>query len=358
MPTITQAGVVTSSQTNVAASSYSFVGGFTTHFSGAVAHTINVTTHAVGNLLVSVPVVFASVVASVITFTAPTGANVTGFVDSGQGTQAYPNTTATLSAGATSLWLGRASAVGAFTLTVPYTFSAGVVNGACLNVLEFTCPGVDAGAVWSVDASGKAGLTPPTSTLSYPFLAPTPTAFSPEIYVGNVMSVDLTLGAGSTPGFSYTGTQADLGIQAFSTNTTTPIAPSATCQAANANGYGEIAALIKATISKAIFDNIRITLQPVPTGRMWIISQIGFEFLPANTLQTMTANIVLNGRVIKPGINPNAGQFQGPPYITVRAGDTMWVDLFNVPVGASAVANFLYNEYSAYATAHELGGVV
>lgn len=347
MPTCTQAGVVTSSLTNVAASSYSYVAGFTTH-SVATTHTINITTHNVGNLLVSMPSVAGTV--GGYTLTAPSGTGTTAWADSGEAGVVSGNS-------GIAMWTGRVSAVGATTLTVPFTATGGTT--CCLQVYEFTCPGVDSGTVWTVDAHGKVSYAAGTLVPSYPFLSPTSSAFTPEIYVGGMTVNDIFISPGNTPGFSYVGSgSADVTIGAFNVNNTGPISPNATGSASDTQGYNGIATLIRATIAKAIFDNIRIYLPPITTGRMWIISQIGFEFLPANTLQTITANIVLNGRVVKPGINPNAGQFQGPPYITVRAGDTMWVDLFGVPVGASAVANFLYNEYSAYAVPHDLGGVV
>lgn len=347
MPTITQAGIVTSSLTNVPASSYSFVTATTTHFTNASTKTISITTHAVGNLLVSMAYA-AGDTTSPSAFTAPSSANSTGWADSGEGAiNAYNGALSK-----TTMWFGKATAVNTATLTIPYT-SGTVGQSSCLTVLEFTCPGVDIGTVWSIDAHGNIANAAVLNPL-YPFLSPTPTAQSPELYVGNLTGA---VGPGNTAGFSYTGAAGDAMVQAFNPAITTPIAPNSASSGSAISPVG-IAALFKSTIAHAIFDNIRIYLQPVPTGRMWIISQIGFEFLPANTLQTITANIVLNGRVIKPGVNPNGGQFQGPPYVTVRAGDTMWVDLFGVPVGASAIANFLYNEYSAYAVPHDLGGVV
>lgn len=348
MPTLTQAGVVVSSLTNVPASAYTFVAAFTTHFSNSSLHTVSITTHNVGNLLVSMPYATGDTTGP-SAFTAPSSTNSTSWADCGEGLFRYiPSSTL----GGTVLWFGKASAVGTANLTVPYT-NGTVGQSSNLTVLEFTCPGVDIGTVWSVDAHNNL-INASTTTPTYPFLAPTTTAQSPELYVGNLLGA---ASAGSSTGFSYAGAPSDGVIQAFSGTVTTPIAPNSGVLGAPGTPGG-IAALFKATIAHAIFDSIRIFLQPVTTGRMWIISQIGFEFLPANTLTTMRANIVSNGRVIVPGINPNAGQFQGPPYITVRAGDTMWVDITGVPVGASAVANFLYNEYSAYAQAHDLGGVV
>lgn len=346
MPTITQAGVVTSSLTNVAASSYSYVAGFTTH-SVATTHTINIATHAEGNLLVSMPSVAGTV--SGYTLTAPSGAGTTAWADSGA--------LAVSGNSGIAMWTGRASAVGATTLTVPFTATGGTT--CCLQVFEFTCPGVDNGTVWTVDVHGNVTYAAGTLVPSYPFLSPSSPALTPEIYLGGMTVNDAFISPGNTPGFSYVGSgSTDLTIGTFNVNNTGPVSPNATGSASDTQGYNGIAVLLRSTISKAIFDNITITLQPVPTGRMWIISQIGFEFLPANTLQNMTANIVLNGRVVKPGINPNAGAFQGPPYITYRAGDVMSVNIFGAPVGASTIANFLYNEYSAYAVPRDLGGVV
>lgn len=345
MPTCTQAGIVTSKLTNVPAPSYSLVNTWTTHAVASATHSLVISPATIGNLLISLPFT-AGTVAPV--FTAPSSSGSAGWADSGQGTvpDIIPN-------GWCSEWFGHVTTVGSQTLTVPYT---GTISNSCLTVLEFTCPGVDVGTVWSKDSSNKGTFPAASIALNYPPI--TPVVQSPELYVGSISDFAGFISAGSSPGVTYLGSSSDGSIDAFNPNSTIVQAPNAVGNSANTNGYCAVAMMMYATIAHAVFDNIRIFLPPITTGRMWIISQIGFEFLPANTLQTITANIVLNGRVVKPGINPNAGQFQGPPYITVRAGDTMWVDLFNVPVGASAVANFLYNEYSAYAVPHDLGGVV
>lgn len=353
MPNLAVAGIVTSSLTNVPASSYSFVAGFTTHFTQVSTKTINITTHNVGNLLVNF-VYAAGDTTSPSAFTAPSSTNSTAWADSGEGAI---NGIVGSTLAKTAMWFGRVSAISTATLTVPYT-SGTVGQSSILDVLEFTCPGVDAGTVWSVDAHGNIVNNAVLNPL-YPFLSPTPTAQSPELYVGNLIGAPAP---GNTSGFSYVGSAAaDGNIQAFSPTVTSPVAPNAGTTGAAVSAVG-LACLFKATIAHAIFDNITMFLPPVPTGRMWLISQIGFEFLPTNALQTMVASVSLNNRIVRPGINPNGSgggsQFQGPPYVTVRAGDTMTVTITGVPVGTSAIANFLYNEYSAYATPHELGGVV
>jgi len=91
---------------------------------------------------------------------------------------------------------------------------------------------------------------------------------------------------------------------------------------------------------------------------MWVISQIGFEILPASNLTGVVANVVFNGRALYPNINANGGFVQGPPWITVRSGDNLTVNFTGAPIGSSMVANFLYNEYPATTTSPEIGGLV
>lgn len=350
MPTITQAGVVTTALTNVPAPSYSYVAGWTTGFVVAAQHSIVIAPHTVGNLLIAV--------LDVNTTAAITGPGVSGtgtgsWADIGEGI--VTNTTLTENQ---TIFTGKVTAVGATTLTYAWA-GGGTLGNSMIQVAEFTCPGVDASTTWTIDSHGKTIAPAATSQIiPLPFLSPSAAA-SPMLYWATAFDV-ASINTGVYPGFSWSGNLADKAVNGFNTTIAGPVNPSIDLGAAGpANAWITSGFETYARIAKAQFDNLTITLQPVPTGRMWIISQIGFEFLPANTLQTMTCTIVLNNRVVKPGINPNAGgQFQGPPYITVRAGDTMTVNFTNVPVGTSAIANFLYNEYSAYATAHELGGVV
>lgn len=348
MPTITQAGVVTTVQTNVLATSYSFVAAYAnTGIAGTPVHTVNIGTHNVGNLIVSLLAVDFSTASPTLTPTAPSGTGTGSWADSGEA--GWVNAGANV---AMSIWTGKVTSVQASTtLTVPYT-TTGTLGPSVLAVLEFTCPGVDSGTTWSVDAHGHSAQGSVT-TVSYPGL--TPSVGNPELYVGHDYTLLGTPTAGATPGCFYiNATSNDLLV--YNSTVSAPLGP--TAPTSGGTSYSSQAILAYARTALAQLDNIVITLQPVPTGRMWIISQIGFEFLPSNTLQTITCDIILNNRIIKPGVNPNAGQFQGPPYVTVRAGDVMTINFKGAPVGTSAIANFLYNEYSAYAQAHELGGVV
>lgn len=90
-----------------------------------------------------------------------------------------------------------------------------------------------------------------------------------------------------------------------------------------------------------------ITLTPVPMGKSWVVSQLGFECIPATTITTATVTVTMNGRLLFGNTNANGGFVQGPPYITLNAGDTLAITPTGLPTGSSAVVNLYYNEYVA-----------
>lgn len=90
-----------------------------------------------------------------------------------------------------------------------------------------------------------------------------------------------------------------------------------------------------------------ISLTPVPMGKSWVVSQLGFECIPATTIATATTTVTMNGRLLFGNTNANGGFVQGPPYITLNAGDTLAITPTGLPTGSSAIVNLYYNEYVA-----------
>lgn len=357
MPTITQAAIVTTALTNVPAATYNFVASYLQPVlvSPTGQHTVTITTHTVGNLLVAVPVVCQTVNGTTITPTAPSGTGTGSWADSGDGAITNPS----VSSGALcmAMWLGKVTSVQASSvLTIPYTAS-GTISQTSLYVYEFTCTGVDAGTTWTVDAHGHS-LQSISFSIAYPALGPVSVpAGSNELYLGIANQIAGSPGPGSSPGFTYIGSTANHNAGCYDVATTAFVSPTGSSD--DNAGLTSQAILAYARISKAQFDTFDITLQPVPSGLFWIISQIGFEFIPINSFTTITCDVLKNGRAVKAGIDPNDGAFQGPPYINYYSGDVLTVRFYNAPVGSSAVCNFLYNEYHAGTnTRVDLGGVV
>lgn len=89
-----------------------------------------------------------------------------------------------------------------------------------------------------------------------------------------------------------------------------------------------------------------IDLNAVPSGKVWVVSQIAFELLnsPATT---STATIQYNSRTVYGNVPVNGGSVQGPPYLTIHAGDTLQATIASPSQGSTVVCNVYYNEYVA-----------
>lgn len=249
--------------------------------------------------------------------------------------------------GGVALWHGQVVTAGADTLTATWGANSSTTY---LAVFQFTS-GQGATTVWTVDTTGVKSNTS-SATITWPTLTPAGTG---ELYVGASVSAN-TGSAGATAGFTYFNDGAanedcyNPAVSAASTPTATQ-APAGTSRAVGALYRG---AAGTATTNSA---SLALTAGP-PTGRMWVISQIGFEILPVSALTTVVATATLNGRGLYGNINANGGYIQGPPYIAVRSGDNLVINFTGAPVGSSMVVNFFYNEYSANAQPSDIGGLV
>jgi hypothetical protein len=238
---------------------------------------------------------------------------------------------------------------GSDTLTVTW-------GGSHSRTTYFSCAQFTAGqgdtTVWTVDTENVKANTSST-TVTWPSLTPTQSAVG-ELYVGSSVSAN-NQSAGATSGYTYKTDGSGSEI-CYNPSITAVSAPTATQSPAGTSET--VGALIRAFAGSTTTNSATLTMPPVPTGRMWVVSQIGFEILPATNSTGITATITLNGRTLYGNINANGGFQQGPPYVSIRSGDNLEIQFDGAPVGASMVANFFYNEYSAYATPHDIGGLV
>jgi hypothetical protein len=285
--------------------------------------------------------------------TAIGGAHINNMADTGNGTIFDSSMSNAGGVNGVSIfqWSGIVDDVQNLPITV--SWSGSLTPNYNFMVQEFTCAGLTGSTLWTVDKHGRSSNI--SSTVTYPSLTLSGTA-TPVIAAG----LDITSSApsaGSTPGYVYQGFAADDQLMLSNINITAVTQPT---HPVGLSLYETMLGLFYATNPTATTNGSTLTLQPCPTGRMWLISQITFEFVPTTSQTGMLVAVTLNGRIVRNNIDPlgSTPGFQGPPYITVRAGDTMTAIFTGVPIGTTAVANFLYNEYSAYATPSDLGGVV
>lgn len=207
--------------------------------------------------------------------------------------------------------------------------------------------------VYTVDQVG-AQRSGTGTTATWPSLTPTGVG---ELYFG-ACAQGGTPSGGSTAGFTY-GTDSATNQFLYDPIVATVQAPTAT---QTSGSWETIALLLQVFASAATLNGNTVTLQQVPAGLQWIVSQIGYEILPLYTPGTgvpvPTVNVTMNQRALYSGVNGNGGSNQGPPYVAVRPGDNLTVTWSNAPIGASCIANFFYTEYDATVTPSEIGNVV
>jgi len=248
--------------------------------------------------------------------------------------------------GGPALWMGQVVTPGADTLNVTWSSHS---HTTYLGISQYTSSVALANTVWTVDKVGT-----PTSgsgtTITWPSLTPTGTG---ELYYG-ISAEGGTPSAGATAGYTY---NTDAATNEYCYNPSIGAATAPTCTQTSgtwqANG-----ALMRAFAPAATVNSNTVTLQQVPAGRQWVISQIGYEILPVTTATNITVNVTMNQRALYSNVNGNGGANQGPPYIAVRPGDNLTVNWSNAPIGSSCIANFFYNEYDAYAQPSDIGGLV
>ena len=251
--------------------------------------------------------------------------------------------------GGVAIWMGVVVNGGAAdTLTATWQAHQ---HTSYLSVLQFTPTVAQTPPIYQVDHIGGPTVGTPGTAISYPSLTPTGTG---ELYMG-VAVTGGTPSAGSTAGFTYSQ-DAALDEVAWNAAVSAVVAP--TCTQSPSSTWSVLAALIRVFASAATVNSNTVTLQQVPAGRQWVVSQIGYEILPVTNASNITVNVTMNQRALYSNVNGNGGANQGPPFIAVKPGDNLTVTWANAPVGSSCIANFFYTEYDAYVTPNEIGNVV
>jgi hypothetical protein len=251
--------------------------------------------------------------------------------------------------GSANIWFG--------TVVNPTTNDAlavtwgGSFTSTLLDIYQFST-GVDDN-VWTVDQSGGTPAGAASGTIAFGSLTPTGTN---ELYFGASTSGNSPTN-GSTAGFVYDQDNVP-NVNCYNVAVSAAVAPTATQSSAL---FSAARALFRPFAAAAKLNSNEVILGVVPTGRMWVVSQIGYEILPAvadDPANPIIATVTLNGRAVYTGQNGNGGSNQGPPYFSIRVGDELKISWTNVPIGSSCVGNFFYNEYSANAQPSDIGGVV
>lgn len=87
-----------------------------------------------------------------------------------------------------------------------------------------------------------------------------------------------------------------------------------------------------------------LTLQPVPTGLEWIVSQTSVESIPARNGSSIT--IRKNGRYItSTPLSLGAAAASGPPSIMLTSHDVLTLVFAGMTAGDTCIGTLLYTEY-------------
>lgn len=88
---------------------------------------------------------------------------------------------------------------------------------------------------------------------------------------------------------------------------------------------------------------VTISGESIPTGMVWVVSQISIETLP--TRVTASATIRKNGRYLTSSAQGSASSAQGPPYISLTSHDILTIAWTGMTLNDSCIATLLYNEH-------------
>lgn len=88
---------------------------------------------------------------------------------------------------------------------------------------------------------------------------------------------------------------------------------------------------------------LTISGESIPTGVVWVVSQISIETLPVRT--TASATVRLNGRYISSSAQGSASSAQGPPYISLTSHDVLTIVWTGLTLNDSCIGTLLYNEH-------------
>lgn len=239
------------------------------------------------------------------------------------------------------VWMAQITATGSgsITFTFPHTDTPKIF------INEFTCTDLLAATNWLIDSQSITSFVG-TGNVPWPTLSPNNDG-KKRIYLGSILT-DTTANFTATAGFTQDVQAAGFGdlFNAWDDSVLAPVAPSplVPTNPAALDTATICALLIGAYSQPSTLTTPLITISQVPTGKVWIISQIGFEILPAPT-GSVPVTVTFNGRTLWGNLDGNGGYVQGPPYITLFSPDQLTVAGPSVELGSTLIANFFYNEY-------------
>lgn len=88
------------------------------------------------------------------------------------------------------------------------------------------------------------------------------------------------------------------------------------------------------------------TLQQIPSGKEWVLQQIGVATIPLVSGSGCVANIYRNGQLISSTNQGSAGSAGGQPYYRITSADTFKVVWTGGPVSGQAVVTISYSEHA------------
>jgi hypothetical protein len=101
-----------------------------------------------------------------------------------------------------------------------------------------------------------------------------------------------------------------------------------------------------------------VTLAGIPTGKEWVVQQIGIRTIPKVTGTGCTAEIFRNGQSISSTNQGGGTSAGGQPYYRILASDVFTVVWAGGPALGEGIATFSYTEHAAGTASPNNTGIV
>lgn len=88
-----------------------------------------------------------------------------------------------------------------------------------------------------------------------------------------------------------------------------------------------------------------VTLAGIPSGKEWVLQQIGLTTIPAITGTGCVATVARNGQVVSTTNQGGGSSAGGQPYYRVTSADKFTVSWTGGPANGQAIATFSYTEH-------------
>jgi hypothetical protein len=101
-----------------------------------------------------------------------------------------------------------------------------------------------------------------------------------------------------------------------------------------------------------------VTLAGIPTGKEWVVQQIGLATIPAVTGTGCVAVVARNGQTISTTNQGGGASAGGQPYYRITSADKLTVAWTGGPAGGQGVATFSYTEHAVGTGSPQNTGIV